>query len=98
MTGPEIVKEEAAKVGKTLSDEDINYLLWNETGFPCFYAPKEGETDEDYLRRQVREALTQKVQHGQTRRSGSWLDVWQVVYIGGEYEVSTTCFVSNWLY
>lgn len=34
-------------------DEVLDYLIWNETGFPCFWAPEDGATPEECLRKQL---------------------------------------------
>jgi hypothetical protein len=59
MTALEAVKEEAAKLGIELNDSDAGYILWNETGYPEFWnIPADGNTPEECLRKQVREAFT----------------------------------------
>jgi len=53
-----IIQEEALKVHRKIkkpSKDDINYIIWNHTGYPCFWSTKEGETVEDCFRRQIRE-------------------------------------------
>lgn len=55
MTYIELCQDEARKHGIELSAEDADHVLWVHTGFPAFFAPKEGETLEDVLRRQVGE-------------------------------------------
>jgi hypothetical protein len=58
MTALEIVKDEASKLGKQLDDDSAGYLLWNNTGFPSFWRiPEDGNTVEECIRKQVREAL-----------------------------------------
>ena len=58
MTHIDLVQEEAARLGLTVTDERANTILWSFTGFPSFWAIKDGETNEECCRRQVREALT----------------------------------------
>lgn len=55
MTVNEAVIDEAKKHGVDLSTSDAEYVLWEKTGYPSFFAPGPGETTEDALRRQVRE-------------------------------------------
>ena len=40
--------------GRPVPDKEIDYVLWNHTGYPCFWTPREGESLEDSLRRQVK--------------------------------------------
>lgn len=49
MTALDIARDVFPDVG----DDFLEFVLWEETGYPGFYAPAEGETDEDYLRRQL---------------------------------------------
>ncbi len=37
MTALELVKETARGLGHSISDDEAGYILWNETGFPCFW-------------------------------------------------------------
>lgn len=41
----------------SVSDEELNYIIWNETGFPCFF--KEG----DSLELQLREVRRRIINH-----------------------------------
>jgi hypothetical protein len=50
-------KQVAAEYGITLTDEQAEDLVWEKTGFPCFFSKQEGEKDGDVLNRQLREAL-----------------------------------------
>lgn len=36
-------------------DSFVEYVVWGKTGFPCFWSPKEGESNADVFRRQVAE-------------------------------------------
>ena len=60
MTALGIMRDEANKLGglEFLSDTTLEYLLWEETGFPSFWwIPQDGNTPEECLRKQAREAL-----------------------------------------
>ena len=50
----EVVKEECLKAGVTLKEEDVEYVLWEHTGYPSFW-PDPNKTPEENLRMQVRE-------------------------------------------
>jgi len=50
----QIVREECHAYGVTLDDEDIEYVLWEETGYPCFW-PDATKSPEENLRHQIRE-------------------------------------------
>lgn len=52
----EMVKDEAFKAtGKTPTDDTAEYVLWEETGYPCFWPiSTENPTPEACLRAQVR--------------------------------------------
>lgn len=50
MTPRQLVLEEAGKLEVTVSDREIEAMLWNETAFPF--------ADETLLREQVREFLS----------------------------------------
>lgn len=57
-TPVEIVREEAMKLGKTVTDAEAEYIVWEETGYPAFWdIPKDGKTPEECLRKQVRDFL-----------------------------------------
>ena len=37
-------------------DEFLDYVIWNETGFPCFWhIPEDGNTTEECFRKQLKE-------------------------------------------
>ena len=56
MTVLEAVKEEAAKFWLALTDEEAEWVLWEYTGYPCFWPISEvTPTPEACLRQQVRE-------------------------------------------
>lgn len=54
MTLGDVVKEEAAKHGVVLSDDLLEHVLWEKTGYPCFW-PDATKTPEENLRMQVGE-------------------------------------------
>lgn len=54
MDGLAIAREEANALRLDLPDETLGYVLWNETGWPCFFI----DDKEVELRRQLREALS----------------------------------------
>ncbi len=55
MTWRELVKDEASKCGVVLTDEDADFVLWEYTGYPDFWAiPSDGATPEECCRRQIR--------------------------------------------
>ena len=60
MTGSEVVREESEKweLSRPISDEMIEYILFEKTGFPCFW-PDPRKTPEENLRIQVREFFEQ---------------------------------------
>ena len=52
----EVMREEALKSKIVLSDADAEHVLWEHTGYPCFWGVSEElPTVEDVLRSQVRE-------------------------------------------
>ena len=58
MNGVEIVRDEVFKHGADLNEDSVRHLLWNETGWPCFWdIGKDGDTPEECLRNQVRKFL-----------------------------------------
>lgn len=58
MTGIDIVKEEAEGLGMQLTKEQIDFVLWEQTGFPCYFMlDEEHPTPEARLRQQVRDFL-----------------------------------------
>ena len=48
------VRREGTKHGRTLSDKDIDHLIWSHTGFPSFWRTSKPA---DEFRRQIRNAL-----------------------------------------
>lgn len=50
----DVVREEAAKYKVTLTDEQVEHVIWEETGYPCFW-PNPSSTPEDNFRTQIRE-------------------------------------------
>jgi hypothetical protein len=66
----EIIREEAGKFGLTLEDDDVEYVLWEHTGFPEFWhIPEDGATPEECLRKQVRD-WAQRVLERRRARTG----------------------------
>ena len=60
-----IVKEEAKAVGLTIGDDTADSILWERTGFPCFWnTPEYGATPEECCRTQVREFFARARQIG----------------------------------
>lgn len=60
MTALEVMRDEANKLGGLdfLSDSTLEYLMWEETGYPSFWwIPQDGNTPEECLRKQGREAM-----------------------------------------
>jgi hypothetical protein len=56
MTIKEAAREELAKFGLNLSDEQLEDVIWTFTGFPCFWCiPGDGATPEECFRKQIRE-------------------------------------------
>lgn len=52
----ERVKWVAASIGRSCDDELAEYILWEHTGFPSFWAiPEDGATPEACLEKQVLE-------------------------------------------
>ncbi len=51
-----IVKEEAQKAGKGPIDDALaKHILWEYTGFPCFWnTPEDGKTAEECVRTQAK--------------------------------------------
>lgn len=54
MTIAEMVRKEVAKFGVQLSDDQLEHVLWEETGYPCFW-PDATKSPAENLRTQVRE-------------------------------------------
>lgn len=52
------------------SDEEIDWIVWEQTGFPSFWnIPKDGNTPEECFRKQLREfalASLGKIKHDRT--------------------------------
>lgn len=57
LEGMAIARQEAEALGLSLPDEALGYVLWNETGWPCFFV---GDKEVE-LRRQLREAFSADV-------------------------------------
>lgn len=52
----EAAKEEALKFGVVLKDDDLEHVIWEHTGYPCFWPISEANpTPEACFRSQVRE-------------------------------------------
>jgi hypothetical protein len=49
----EVVREEALKYGRQISDDDIEYVIWTHTGYPAFWNSNDGETPEECFRTQL---------------------------------------------
>jgi len=65
----EVVREECLKAGVTLKDADVEYVLWEKTGYPCFW-PDSTKTPEENLRMQVKEwAKSQGKQAKKTKKA-----------------------------
>lgn len=54
MTVGDVVREVAAGLGFSPGPDEVKYVLWEHTGFPCFW-PDSTSTPEENLRAQVRE-------------------------------------------
>lgn len=55
MTALEIAKEVAKDFGIELSDQEADYVIWEQTGFPEFWnIPKDGNSPEECLRTQLK--------------------------------------------
>lgn len=50
----DVVREEATKAGKTVLDDDIEFIVWEFTGYPCFW-PDSTKTPEENFRAQLSE-------------------------------------------
>lgn len=50
----QVVLEECARFGLKLHPDNVDYVIWEKTGFPCFW-PNHKLTPEDNLRFQVAE-------------------------------------------
>ena len=51
MTWMELVKEYFPEI----TDEEAEGLLWERTGFPCFWSDSDGDTPETCCRKQLQE-------------------------------------------
>lgn len=43
-----------------MSDDDLNYVIWNHTGFPSFWRPEDGKTPEECFRTQLKRFAEQE--------------------------------------
>ena len=57
MTALEIARE---VLGPKYSAEELDYIIWNETGYPEFFTIGEGETLESVFRKQLKEFRERK--------------------------------------
>jgi hypothetical protein len=64
--------EVAKEVFPNLDREQLDAIIWSETGFPAFFAEREGETIENCFRRQLQEAKSRMETPGYYL--GKWLD------------------------
>jgi hypothetical protein len=56
MSVADLVREEAAKFGVAVADSDFDLIVWEHTGYPCFWATTpELPTPEAVFRSQIRE-------------------------------------------
>ena len=54
-----IVKQTGLRLQHLISDADVEYILWEQTGFPRFWdIPTDGKTPEECLRKQVETFLS----------------------------------------
>ena len=68
VTALEVVQQEGRKIlGEEISDKDADWILWEHTGFPCFW-PDRTASPEENLRRQVREFLQNVVEKRKRRK------------------------------
>lgn len=44
----------------SVSDSEVEYILWTHTGYPCFWSPEDGDTEEQCLRKQLGELKARK--------------------------------------
>ena len=54
MTLIEVVREECAKFGFCPEDDQVEYIIWEKTGYPDFW-PDKAKTPEENFRQQIRE-------------------------------------------
>jgi len=47
------VVEIAKEYFPNATKKELYFIIWEETGYPTFFAPKEGETAEDVFRQQL---------------------------------------------
>lgn len=59
MTPYDAVLEEAAKVGVSVKEDEIENIIWSHTGFPCFWPDKE-KTPEENFRAQLKEFFEER--------------------------------------
>ena len=57
LTFADVVKSVAQEFDRTVTDADIDYILWEHTGFPAFF---DGDPEE-CVRRQVKEYFESQV-------------------------------------
>ncbi len=57
MTAGDLVVQMAAAAGIRVDADDVEHIIWSETGFPCFW-PDRSVTPEENFRRQLREYFT----------------------------------------
>ncbi len=57
MTVGDVVREEVGKCGLAISDADVEHVLWEFTGWPCFWLDAT-KTPEENLRAQLHEYFT----------------------------------------
>lgn len=58
MNGLAIMRQECWRLGANPSTEDLEVLLWEFTGWPCWWRIGiDGDTPEECLRTQAREVL-----------------------------------------
>jgi hypothetical protein len=54
LTIAEVVREECVKYDIDVTDKDIEYIVWSQTGYPCFWRDPD-KTPEENFRMQLRE-------------------------------------------
>lgn len=55
MSPVELVRQIALAEGVLLTDEEADYVLWNATGWPCFWPDKRAASPAATIRVQVKE-------------------------------------------
>lgn len=54
MTAREVAQDIARSMGKKLTDEQADRIIWEFTGFPAFWnIPRDGDTPEECIRTQI---------------------------------------------